>query len=213
MEKFLDIKKIKDAQVFTDYFPFFEVKDGFRKSQKMEELLNDLPDINQGGSYPTEGINSGIHFRQLVNELKGKELKYILEEKFELDLSNTPSMTTFRGFSKKKDGQIHVDSRSKLVTLLLYLNKEWNHENGNLRLLKNRTDIEGYFAEIPATIGSLVAFKVDINGSHGWHGYKGFEGKRLSLQLNYIHEQSIKRHKLIHFFSSKVKQVKDKLFK
>ena len=43
-------------------------------------------------------------------------------------------VTTLRGYSRKKDGKIHTDSKTKILTVLLYLNENWLDINGNLRL-------------------------------------------------------------------------------
>ena len=61
-----------------------------------------------------------------------------------VDLKHAEVITTLRGFSRLKDGKIHTDSQSKIVTVLLYLNKNWDNEIGNLRLLKKNNDLENY---------------------------------------------------------------------
>ena len=82
--------------------------------------------------------------------------------------------------------------------------EEWNHESGLLRLLRNPKDIEDYFLEIPASIGSMVAFKVDQNC---WHGYTPFEGKRLSIQLNYLYQGFLSKHNMRHKLSALFKKI------
>ena len=51
-----------------------------------------------------------------------------------------------------KDGKIHTDSKSKVLTFLLYLNEEWDNEKGLLRMLKNNFDLEDFIEEIPALL-------------------------------------------------------------
>ena len=126
-------------------------------------------------------------------------MKAILEEKLNVDLSNSEIVTTLRGFSRKKDGKIHTDSKSKIVTLLLYLNESWEYETGKLRMLKNEENLDDFIKEIPATLGSVVAFKVTENC---FHGFLPFEGKRQSIQMNYVYRKNFKTHKLRHFLSS-----------
>jgi len=109
-----------------------------------------------------------------------------------------------RGFSRAKDGKIHTDSQSKIVTVLLYLNKNWDNSIGNLRLLKKNNDLEDYIQEISSEYGNLVAFKVTDNC---WHGFMPFEGKRLSIQLNYIYPKSLNTHKIRHKLSSSFKKL------
>ena len=68
--------------------------------------------------------------------------------RFAMDLEDKPSMITLRGHTGKKDGRIHVDSTSKLITFLLYLNPGWQSPKGCLRVLHNKHDINNFAAEI-----------------------------------------------------------------
>ena len=38
-------------------------------------------------------------------------------------------MVTARGVSAARDGQIHTDSRTKLMTVLIYMNNAWEGQN------------------------------------------------------------------------------------
>ena len=205
MTKILDIKKIEKAEVNKTEFPFFKVTNAFKENHYSKMLKNHLPEIHDGGSYPTELIKSGDSFNELIKDLKSKQLKNILAQKFNLDLQDKPAVTTFRGFSRQKDGRIHSDSKTKVLTVLVYLNEKWDARNGHLRLLYNNNDINNFLVEIQPTMGSLVAFKVQKNC---WHGYENFVGRRLSLQLNYLHENSLGKHKVRHRISSIIKNIK-----
>jgi Rps23 Pro-64 3,4-dihydroxylase Tpa1-like proline 4-hydroxylase len=121
-------------------------------------------------------------------------------------LSDAEVVTTLRGYSRSKDGQIHTDSKTKILTVLLYLNPNWHSSVGNLRLLKINNSLDNYIKEIPSEFGNLVAFKVTDDC---WHGFEPFEGKRLSIQLNYIYPQALQSHRFRHKLSSYLK----KLFK
>jgi Rps23 Pro-64 3,4-dihydroxylase Tpa1-like proline 4-hydroxylase len=83
--------------------------------------------------------------------------------------------------------------------VLLYLNIDWKNNEGNLRLLKENNNLENTIKEISSEFGNLIAFKVTENC---WHGFRAFEGKRLSIQLNYIHPNSLSSHNLRHRISS-----------
>ncbi|GIR87246.1 MAG: hypothetical protein CM15mP86_07050 [Gammaproteobacteria bacterium] len=85
--------------------------------------MNDFPDIESGGSFPSDNLEEG-YIKKLVQELEGDKFKAILEDKLGVDLKDAEVITTLRGFSRAKDGKIHTDSQSKIVTVLLYLNKE-----------------------------------------------------------------------------------------
>ena len=87
------------------------------------------------------------------------------------------------------DGQLHTDSKDKLITVLLYLNPEWNVKGGYLRLLGSK-NVDDYIAEVPPSIGSMVIFK---RCDHSWHGFPPFEGRRMSLQMNWVKSDSYRR--------------------
>ena len=59
-------------------------------------------------------------------------------------------MITVRGQSDGKDGRIHTDSATKLITVLLYLNPGWEAAAGRLRLLRGADDLDDYAAEVAA---------------------------------------------------------------
>ncbi len=87
-----------------------------------------------------------------------------------------------RGRCRAKDGQVHTDSRSKLITVLVYLNDTWDADGGRLRLLRSN-DINDVIEEAPPELGTLIAF---VNRENAWHGHLPFEGERRVLQLNWV---------------------------
>ena len=199
----LDKKQIKLAKVDKTFFPYFHVENALSHHSNSLDLADDFPNIESGGSFPSDNLEEG-NIKNLVEELEGDEFKTILENKFEVDLKGAEVITTLRGFSRSKDGKIHTDSQSKILTVLLYLNKKWDNKIGNLRLLKENNNLEDYIQEISSEYGNLVAFKVTDNC---WHGFIPFEGKRLSIQLNYIYPESLISHKFRHKFSSALKKL------
>ena len=60
-------------------------------------------------------------------------------------------MYTVRGFVREKDGSIHTDSETKIITVLLYMNEDWREDAGRLRLLRSATDLEDYAAKCRLT--------------------------------------------------------------
>ena len=195
---YLNLKKIQETEVKKEYFPFFTVSNSFLEDVDSSELVEDFPDISEGGSFPVD-VNSGQNIKDLIKELEGPEFRKLLEDKFKVELKNKPAVTTLRGYSRLKDGKIHTDSSTKTVTVLLYLNENWNENEGHLRLLKDSEDLNNYIEEVPCTFGSMVGFRVTKNC---WHGFQPYEGKRLSLQLNYISSQSLGLHNARHRISA-----------
>ena len=199
----LDKNQLNLAKVDNNFFPYFHVENALSNFLNSSDLVKDFPDIDSGGSFPSDNLKEG-DLKKLVEELEGDEFKDILENKLGVNLKNAEVITTLRGFSRFKDGKIHTDSQSKIVTVLLYLNKNWDNEIGNLRLLKKNNDLDNYIQEISSEYGNLVAFKVTDNC---WHGFMPFEGKRLSIQLNYILPKSLNMHKIRHKLSASFKKL------
>ena len=200
---YLNLKQIQETEVQDDYFPFFTVANSFLEDIDSSALVEDFPGISEGGSFPVD-VNTGQKIKDLIKELEGSEFRKLLEEKFKVELKDKSAVTTLRGYSRLKDGKIHTDSSTKTVTVLLYLNLNWNENEGHLRLLKDSKDLNNYIEEIPCTFGSMVGFKVTENC---WHGFQPYEGKRLSLQLNYISSQSLGLHNARHRLSAFFKQL------
>jgi hypothetical protein len=182
------------------------VVSGMLKPGAIKKLSHDFPAIGDGGVYPVDILPLGPSMRRLVEELSGPEFRKAVEEKFGLDLKGRPPMVTLRGRSREKDGRIHRDSDDKVVSLLLYLNEDWPHQVGNLRMLRSPDDLESTVAEIPSRAGTLVIFEVKPNG---WHGHHRFVGERRVLMLNYMTgDESLARELKRHRFSARVKRLK-----
>ena len=114
-------------------------------------------------------------------------------------------MVTVRGHCRARDGQIHMDSKDKIVTVLLYLNPSWEEDGGRLRLLRRPGDIEDFAAEVPPDEGTMLAFKCSDNA---WHGHKSFEGERRAIQLNWVtNERYVRREQRRHKVSSLFKRL------
>ena len=204
----LDLDRLRAQPLVRDPFPFVVVS-GMLKPGAIEKLSRDFPPIGDGGVYPVDILPLGPAMRKLVEEVSGPEFRKAVEEKFGLELGENPPMVTLRGRSRDKDGRIHRDSDDKKVSLLLYLNENWPHATGNLRMLRSPDDLESTVAEIPSTAGTLVIFEVTPNG---WHGHHRFVGERRVLMLNYMvsaeaHARELKRHR----FSAKVKGLKRRI--
>ena len=138
MGALIDLNSIKSAPVDDSFFPFFSVHNCI--TDEGVSLSSEFPNLDKGGSYPSDMPGLSEKIRQLISEIESKEMKEILSEKFQVNLDNTEVITTLRGYSRMKDGKIHSDSKSKVLTFLLYLNEEWVNEKGLLRMLKNNSD-------------------------------------------------------------------------
>jgi hypothetical protein len=98
-----------------------------------------------------------------------------------------------RGRSDGKDGRIHTDSESKIITLLLYLNLAWGCPEGRLRLLRGPDDIDDYALEVAPLAGAMLAFR---RSARSFHGHRPHVGERRMVQLNWVTGPAIVRREL-----------------
>ncbi len=205
MTTLLNLEALKQASPNDEPFPYFYLDQAI-DPERVNGVIDDFPAINQGGSFNLDDVTGGDNFNQLVQSLDSAEFRSIIGGKFNVDVSDNPMMVTLRGFSRKKDGRIHTDSKTKLLTILIYLNKEWDASSGRLRILRDGENMENFVDEVAPGPGTLIAFKVTDNC---WHGYPAFEGKRQSIQINFLTSESAnKKHQFFHGLSAKLKRLK-----
>ena len=206
MEKSLiNIASLEKAIVSDAPFPHIVVSE-FLNMEHAVTIQQDFPRVNFPGSVPLTDVQYGPLFGKLLEELEGEVLRKAIEQKFEIDLANRPTLITVRGKTRARDGKIHTDTKSKLITLLLYFNSEWPHNGGRLRILRNRENLDDYVREISPLFGTCLIFKVTENC---WHGHQPFEGERRAIQLNYLSGQAaLKQHLSKHHMSARLKTLK-----
>ena len=95
-----------------------------------------IPLVSHPGSFPLPTLKYGPAFAAFIDAIQGPEFTRAVEKKLGVDLNGRPTMVTARGVSAARDGQIHTDSRTKLITVLIYMNNEWEAKTGRLRLLR-----------------------------------------------------------------------------
>jgi hypothetical protein len=175
---------------------------GFVRAAALPAIHETYPEINQPGSFPYQSLAYGDAFSSLLDELQGPEMRAAIEKVFDVDLTDRPTTVTVRGRCQLKDGRIHQDSTEKIVTVLVYMNPDWEEPGGRLRVLRSDRDLEDYAAEVPPAEGTLLAFRRS-DTSH--HGHKPFEGQRRVLQLNWVNSDKFarrerRRHAISAFF-------------
>jgi hypothetical protein len=150
-----------------------------------------------------------VHARGAVGELgremNGPAFREKIERKFGITLDRAACMRTLRGWCRPQDGQVHTDSKSKLITVLVYLNDEpWRAEGGRLRLLGSE-NLEDVADEVRPDFGTLLAFRrSDIS----WHGHLPFEGRRRILQMNWVTSERVAGwEQFRHAVSARAKQL------
>ncbi|MDB5409405.1 MAG: hypothetical protein JWL84_4317 [Rhodospirillales bacterium] len=200
----LDLDALAATPLTSEPYPHLIVP-GFLRSQTLEAVARDYPRISKPGSFPVSEVRYGAQFQAFLHELEGPAMREAFAAKFGMDLDNRPTMVTVRGRAQRKDGRIHADSTSKLITVLVYMNAAWEESGGRLRLLRSADNLEDYIAEVPPIEGTLVAFKVTPNS---WHGHEPIEGERRVVQLNWVRDAAVVRHEQSrHRFSARIKRL------
>jgi len=198
----LDIERLQTAPLRQDPFDFVVV-DNFIRAEALAAVLADFPAVRRHGSFPLAALSPGAAFTGLAAELEGEALRDEIARKFAIDLAGRPTMITVRGKSDGKDGRIHTDSATKLITLLLYMNPVWEEEAGQLRLLRRADDLADFVEEIAPLAGTMVAFR---RSTVSFHGHRPHRGERRVLQLNWVSDAEVVRRELArHAWSARLK--------
>lgn len=199
----IDVARVREAQLKPAPYEHILLS-GFIRDAWKDRVYNDYPVIKEAGSLPLSTTQYGPNFQRLIDEMNGDEFRRAVEEKFGVALEGKPTMFTVRGNCRLKDGKVHTDSESKIITVLLYMNQPWQNQGGRLRLL-NSNNLEDVHCEIPPDIGTLLIFK---RSDHSWHGHLPFEGEHKVIQMNWVtHPKYVEREQKRHFWSYIVKKL------
>ncbi len=194
----LDLDAFRATPLTKEPFEYLIVP-GFVRAEARAGINADYPQIAERGSFPVGQLSYGPAFKKLLDDLEGAAFREAFEEKFGLDLSGRPMTTTVRGRCGAKDGQIHTDSTSKIITVLIYMNPSWENAGGRLRLLRSGHDLEDTIAEVPPIEGTLLAFK---RADNSWHGHKPFDGERRVIQFNWVTSEGNRRIAMLRHHAS-----------
>lgn len=199
----LDLKRIRNAPVKTEPYPYFVVEQAIR-SADAPKVAEDFPEIDRPGAIDVDTTDFGPSFQALLDDLKSDRFRRLIGEKLDVDLDGKDILINVRGQMRLTDGNIHTDTPSKLVTVLVYFNAPGEMDRTSLRILRNGRDLDDFVEEIPPRLGNMVVFKVTPNC---WHGHQAVPGKRLSLQLNYLSGvQTRGKHQLAHRLMGRMKR-------
>jgi len=203
-ERFIDLARFERTTLETDPFPYVLLP-GFVPEAVRAALAADYPKIDRPGSFPTADLRFGAAFAEFLQEIEGPAMRAAFARKFAIDLTSKPTMVTVRGQAQLKDGSIHTDTASKLITVLIYMNEAWEAKGGRLRLLRSKDNLDDMVAEVPPAAGTLLAFRVT---KHSWHGHAPASGPRRVVQLNWVESDAVvRRERLRHGLSARVKRL------
>ena len=177
----LDLDAFYRARLRDDPFDHLCVP-GFVSASACRWLRNDFPLAGLSGSIPLGVAPHGPAFAALIRELRGPAVREAVAHVFKVDLDRRPLTFTVRERCRLEDGQVHVDSASKIITALIYMNPPWEAEGGRLRLLRSR-DLDDVAEEVAPEEGTLLVFR---RSDVSWHGHAPYEGPRRAIQMNWV---------------------------
>jgi len=187
----LQISALEQTKLESSPFEHIVVKD-FVDKDAISEINRDYPEIHDPKNFQLDDLSFGPGFEQFLTELQSDKVREAVEQKFGIDLTGKPSQITVRGLCESSDGKIHTDSRTKIISALVYFNEEWPHEGGQLRLLRSETDLEDYAVEVSPKAGTLLVFR---RCDHSYHGHKPFEGERRMVQIAWVEPKRVGNYK------------------
>ncbi len=180
--RILDLDKIREGRLGHDPCEYMVVP-CFVRPEMLPAINHDYPDIDAPGNFPPETLRYGPTFAEMLEELRSEDLKSVIAEKFAMDLDAFPVQLTVRKYCEASNGNVHNDSKLKVITALIYCDQTWTAEGGRLRLVRNPENIEDFGAEIEPSGGTLLIFK---RSERSYHGFKAYAGERRSLQMYYV---------------------------
>ena len=199
----IDLEAFRAAPLNRDPFTFTIVRQAIRPADAAD-IRADFPAIEDSGLLPVEATTPGTRFSQLIEELQSDEVARAFSEKFDVDLTGRAQMITVRGRCSLRDGRIHTDTESKLITVLIYFNEPWEAKGGRLRLLRSATDLNDMIGEVPPDAGTMIAFR---RSDRSYHGHEPFEGVRRYVMINWMTSGFAAQRELFrHRLSARVKQ-------
>lgn len=182
----LDFDVLRGAETRTEPYSYF-VAAGALTHDESASVRADYPAIDKPGYLPLSKLDSTGAFERLMADLNSDELAEVLSEKFGVDFTQKPRMITVRRLSQKSDGPIHNDSKSKILTMLTYLNAEWDGTGaGCIRVLNGPDDFDDFAEEVPPLEGYVFAF---LRSDNSWHGHLPFDGERYVVQTTFLTSQ------------------------
>ena len=183
-----------DTLVRHEPFPFL-LAHGQLPEEAREPLDRDFPKYSGAGFFPYDAKECGPAINDLVNALTAPGFASAVGSRLGIDnLGAYPTLVTICRSLNKRHGTIHTDSRSKVATALLYLNRQWpDTSDGCLRFLKRVDNIDDMVApEVKPLYGEFAIFK---RADNSFHGHLPYEGERRVIQVAWLTSEEEKLRK------------------
>jgi hypothetical protein len=183
-----------DTFVCTQPFSLMVAHDQLPKTTATE-LANDFPRYAGAGFFPHQASDCGDSINRVIEQFTSREFANAIGNRLGIpELGASPSLVTICRSLNKRHGTIHTDSKSKIVTALLYLNESWpDTSEGCLRFLNHIDNIDDMIVpEIRPMYGCLVAFQ---RADNSFHGHLPHEGERRVIQVAWLTSEDEKLRK------------------
>lgn len=183
-----------DTVVHAQPFAFLVAREQLPDAARTE-LANDFPRYPSAGFFPHETKDCGPSLNRLIDELTSHEFADAIGARLGIpNLGEYPSLVTICRSLNKRHGTIHTDSKSKIVTALIYLNPSWPPiSEGCFRFLNRIDDVDDMVVpEIRPLYGNLVAFR---RADNSFHGHLPHEGERRVVQVAWLTSEDEKLRK------------------
>src|SRR5215471_19300609 len=154
----INLDVIRQAPLSHEPYDYFQGS-SFLRPDALNDLRRDFPAIDKPGYLTVDEVALKGQFKTLIDELEGPELTEALSQKFGKDLHPHPRLTTIMRRSQAKYGAIHTDGAAKVMTMLVYMNDEWeDNAGGRLRALYDDKSFEPFAHEVAPTMGNIFGF-------------------------------------------------------
>jgi len=174
-----------DALVTRDPFPYTVIEHSLADSLR-PAVDNDFPKYDRSGFFPYVPEECGPTVQRLVDDIRSPEFADALGRSLGVErLSQYPTIVTIRNLSKDTDGRIHNDSKSKIITSLLYLNETWpDTTDGCFHFLSSPESFDRRIGNpVKPLFGTFTAFRRTENS---WHGHPPYAGERRVIQCAWL---------------------------
>ena len=183
-----------DTEVRLQPFAFM-MAHGQLPEEAREALDRDFPRYGEAGFFPWDPADCGPSVNALIEQLTTPEVASAIGKRLGIeDLGQYPTLVTLCRHLNKRHGTIHTDSRSKVATALLYLNRQWpDTSEGCLRFLQRIDDIDAILVpELKPLYGEFAVFR---RADNSFHGHLPYEGERRVVQVAWLVSEEAKLRK------------------
>ena len=183
-----------DTLVRHDPFPFL-IAHGQLPELCRADLDRDFPKYSGAGFFPYNPKECGESINELVSAVTSPGFASAVGAKLGIDnLGQYPTLVSICRNLNKRHGTIHADSKSKVASALIYLNRTWRDtSDGCLRFLSKIDDIDATVApEVKPLYGEFVIFQRTDNS---FHGHLPYEGERRVIQAAWLTSEEEKLRK------------------